>query len=349
MTFLLLAAVAVASVQTGVPDTFGKTFVGRLAGKIEVRMQLERTGGRLVGRYSYVRVGDSLLGLNGTIGADGAFVLDEFDSGRRTGGFRGRLVREVSKGVALLKIAGTWSSADGRRTLPFELVEEHLEVNGEPIVYSTSGIQEEDAKRGYAITAAYPKFEGGGRSVVAKLNAEIERLVTTRVAEFRKLAEEWTRDRRAEGLKADPSDLGMDYEAFAVGDGLLSLRFSTFTYFVGAAHPSHDSEVFNYDVRAARRLELGDLFAPRANYLKALADYCIAKLAEPDGSVPAGAAPTPENYALWNIMPDGLRITFAEYQVGPYVAGQPEVTIPYKELAPILRKGGPLEPFLKRD
>lgn len=348
MTLLLLAAVAVASVQGGVPDTFGKTFVGRLAGKIEVRMQLERAGGRLLGRYSYVRVGDSLLGLKGTIGADGAFVLEEFDSGRRTGAFRGTLVRQVSKGANLLKLTGTWSSADGRRTLPFELVEEHLEVNGETIVYATAGIQDEDAKRGYAIAAAYPKFEGGSRSVVAKLNAEIERLVTKRVADFRKQAEEWTREHRAEGLKPDPSDLSIDFEALAVVEGLVSLRFSTFSYFVGTAHPSHDSEVFNYDVRAARRLELEDLFAPGATYLKALADYCIGELA-PDGSVPAGAAPTRENYALWNITRDGLRITFAEYQVGPYVAGQPEVTIPYKELVPILRKGGPLARILKRD
>jgi hypothetical protein len=61
---------------TTLPAVFGKTFVGRLGGKHEVRMHLDRKNGSLSGRYSYVNVEDSLLGLKGTIQSSGAFTLD---------------------------------------------------------------------------------------------------------------------------------------------------------------------------------------------------------------------------------------------------------------------------------
>ena len=132
---------------TTLPAGFGKTFVGRLGGKHEVRMHLDRKNGSLSGRYSYVNVEDSLR-------------TERPDSEQRSvharrvrlrtphGRVQGTLVRHILKGGSLLKLSGTWESAEGRKPLPFEHVEEHLMVDGEPVVYSTAAIEEENAKLG---------------------------------------------------------------------------------------------------------------------------------------------------------------------------------------------------------
>jgi len=333
------------------PTTFAKTFAGRLGGKYEIRMQLDRKGDRLTGKYSYANVENSLLGLTGTIDAAGAFTLDEFAAGKRTGVFRGRLTRQQETGGTLLKLAGTWASVDGRRTLPFEIPEEHLIVDGTIVVYSTAALTDKDDKRGYEIDIAYPQFETSRPGIVEKLNAAIETLAMADAAEFRKQAEEWKKDMKPAsanpGEPAPVSDLDVGYEVLAAAHGIVSIRFATFRYYPGAAHPSHDHAVFNYNVREGRSLQLEELFAPRANYLKVLSDYCIEELGLEDDSR-RGAEPKKKNYTLWNVTAEGIRITFEEYQVGPYVAGTPDVLIPWRELAGVLRKNGPAAPFAKR-
>ena len=68
-------------------------------------------------------------------------------------------------------------------------------VDGEPVVYSTAAIEEENAKLGYEIGAAYPQFEGRA-AVVQKLNAAIMALVTREAAAFRNNAKEWAQGKR---------------------------------------------------------------------------------------------------------------------------------------------------------
>jgi hypothetical protein len=52
-----------------------------------------------------------------------------------------------------------------------------------------------------------------------------------------------------------------------------------------------------------------------------------------------------ENYRNWNITPDGLMITFDEYQVAPYAAGPQTVTVPYSELRGLINPEGVLKQF----
>ncbi len=59
-----------------------------------------------------------------------------------------------------------------------------------------------------------------------------------------------------------------------------------------------------------------------------------------------GATAAVQNYRNWNITPNGLMITFDEYQVAPYAAGPQTVVIPYKALGQILEPDGPLASLL---
>jgi hypothetical protein len=64
-----------------------------------------------------------------------------------------------------------------------------------------------------------------------------------------------------------------------------------------------------------------------------------------DSSLPqvlrSGTAPKPQNFSAWALTPWGLEITFQDYQVGPYAAGNPSIYIPYSSLGPLLNPTGP--------
>ena len=93
-------------------------------------------------------------------------------------------------------------------------------------------------------------------------------------------------------------------------------------------------------------LALSDLFKADSDYLGAIADYAVNDLKARDALFfEEGAAPTAENYQIWNLTPEGLLITFDPYQVAPYAAGTQEVLVPYLELLEIIDPQGPISVF----
>jgi hypothetical protein len=131
---------------------------------------------------------------------------------------------------------------------------------------------------------------------------------------------------------------------------LWSLKFDIHFYSAGAAHPGSYSITMNYDLGQGRELALGDLFLPDSNYLEAISNYCITKLSKQpffDSAFSTGADPTPENYRSWNITPEGLLITFDEYQVAPYAAGPQQVLVPWVEIQGLVDPRGALAGFVQ--
>lgn len=127
---------------------------------------------------------------------------------------------------------------------------------------------------------------------------------------------------------------------------LISIQFLNSWYVSGAAHPGTNYYTLNYDLRNHRVLALPDLFRVDQPYLQVIADECIRQLKERDiAADETGAAPVLENYARWNLTPDGLLITFDAYQVAAYAAGPQQVTVPYTMLEAVLLPGGPVSTF----
>jgi hypothetical protein len=149
-----------------------------------------------------------------------------------------------------------------------------------------------------------------------------------------------------------PSTLQVDYGVASVSPDVLSLRVNVYSYPSGAAHGSDVLSTFTFDLASGRRLAPADLFRPGSSYLDALATEARTQLKttlagwETDSSMTTwlatGTEPIAGNYAAWAITPGGLEITFGQYQVAPYAAGMPVVTIPFAHLAGILDAGGPL-------
>ena len=149
-----------------------------------------------------------------------------------------------------------------------------------------------------------------------------------------------------------PSTLQVDYSVASDSPDLISLRVNSYSYPSGAAHGSDVLATFTFDAASGRQLALADLFRPGIAYLDALAAEARAQLTLTLASwltdsfttqwLATGTAPTADNYAAWAITPGGLEITFGQYQVAPYAAGMPVVTIPVTHVAALIDPNGPL-------
>jgi hypothetical protein len=110
LLFILCPAVAVT--ECPAPGSVVELF-GTVGKDIGVSMELTFQKGRLSGSYAYARY-EKKIPLSGMC-SGGSLMLQESDaSGKLTGSFRGRFTKPQI-------VEGTWSTPDGKRTLPFHL------------------------------------------------------------------------------------------------------------------------------------------------------------------------------------------------------------------------------------
>jgi hypothetical protein len=123
------------------------------------------------------------------------------------------------------------------------------------------------------------------------------------------------------------------YEVSCYSETVISIRHSVFHCGAGAAHPNHWTKVKNVQLGPLIPLHFADLFAPDTPYLKVVSDYCISHLSkekglsEPSAWILEGAGPDAKNFSHFNIILEGLFISFDEYQVDCYAAGPSHVLL----------------------
>lgn len=134
---------------------------------------------------------------------------------------------------------------------------------------------------------------------------------------------------------------------------VLSLRVLTSMYAAGAAHPTATMQGWTFDLRTGARVTLADLFQVDSEYLALLsrvARYQLRAQLGTDGvtmsDIRRGTRPRADAFAGWAATQDGLEITFAQYQVGPYAIGMPVVVIPWARLSDLLDPAGPAAAFV---
>ena len=195
----------------------------------------------------------------------------------------------------------------------------------------------------FTINAQTPQFVGSDDPRVVAFNQRLSQLVTNEVDTWRKSFQENTAPTVTNG-----SFLEVKYSLLSQVGDIWSFKFDFHFYSDGAAHPGSYSVTLNYDLGQGKELALADLFLPNIDYLGTVSKYCIAELSKQpffEGPFAEGAQPKPENYRNWNITPEGLLITFDEYQVAPYAAGPQAVTVPYSALKGLSNPSGPLGQF----
>lgn len=131
--------------------------------------------------------------------------------------------------------------------------------------------------------------------------------------------------------------------AYATGS-LLSLQINTKDYITGGAHSVYDFQSFTFDLAECRALKLTDLLDPAVpgarDELKALWMQRLNPRANDlwksvEETVEEGLR---ETMGGWQLTAEGLTLYFHPYEAASFGAGTLEVTLPYDQLAGILRR-----------
>ena len=247
----------------------------------------------------------------------------------------------------IISIALVWGGMSA--AAPVSAVSSAVHNRGTVIKFVPRQIVAANRRFRYTIKAKYPQAVGAARDPrLLKMNRELLKFVTSGVTEFKGYFKTYEKPMGPAG-----SYYESEYVVTLATNDLVSVAFGVSTFGEGAAHPNHNTVVFNYDLRAGRQLKLADLFKPNSDYLKVVSDYAVKDLAEqlrgemsgddPDTDwIREGAGPKEENYQSWNLSDKGLEINFDPYQVASYAAGPHEVVIPLSALKDVLDPNGPL-------
>ncbi|MEW6281491.1 MAG: DUF3298 and DUF4163 domain-containing protein, partial [Candidatus Eremiobacterota bacterium] len=205
-----------------------------------------------------------------------------------------------------------------------------------------------EKKPRYEINVKYLKLSLPDRKVQDRLNgilkADSEQLVREFVNDFQQNSKDLPPE-------SPPWSLEAEYELVYESARLLCLRQSGYNY-TGGAHGSPVVASFVLDLKTGKRLQLKDMLSP--GYLKVMSDYSRKELARnPDYGgetdwINQGTEPKEEMFPVTLPTEKGLLIVFPPYQVAPYAAGLPEVTVPWSVLSGLIKPDGPLTPFRPR-
>lgn len=185
-------------------------------------------------------------------------------------------------------------------------------------------------------TSEDPKYEIHGQVPVirsdsaAALNALLKKTVMEELDGFKKDFKDW--DVPPEIANAE-SFMWINYDVALLTPQLASIRFHIDFYMAGAAHPNHIFRIVNYDLEKRKGGAFADLFKSPSDALALLSTYCKKELEKPDFPLfEEGLEPKIENFQNWNLTENGLRLSFAPYDVAPYAYGAQEVLVPYNEI-----------------
>jgi len=191
---------------------------------------------------------------------------------------------------------------------------------------------------GAGLKAEYPSAKTTGNLKLKRFNRWIRTKILGYVARFKHVA-------RINNRNGHWIEMGLDlsYEIFYSDDKLISMRLAHSVMEAGQTHPIDYYETINYNLQKGRQLRVRDVF--KRGYLKVFSSYSRKYLSE-TYEIPnqewfeKGTAPTTHNFSDWNIVPDGVLISFEDYQVSSHSFGQPELVVPYSELQRVIRRIG---------
>lgn len=200
----------------------------------------------------------------------------------------------------------------------------------------------------------YPYFKNAD----ANFNSNIENLLKGKIEDHKKASKEYWQARidtetKGENIpnvpsKDDKLSFFSDFTIVESNDSYISfvLKYGGFS---GGAHGYEINVSYNYDVKNHKDIKLADLFPTDPQYLNYLSigsriylENQFAAVTEEDSAnsdpkaleeyvnnmismIESGTEPKEENFNVFTFTGDKVKIYFAEYQVGPYAIGMPEV------------------------
>lgn len=197
--------------------------------------------------------------------------------------------------------------------------------------------------RSYEISVDYPQIKERTPRTV-KFNRWIRNKVIGYVHEFKglqQMAEAHDKRRKLEPARVTEA-LNIWFRVYYADEYLISLRLTHSVMALGQMHPIDYYETINYDLRRGRELKHYDIF--KKGYLRVFSSYTRSFVRENyqmeyimEEGLKSGTEAKRSNFLNWNIVPDGILISFEDYQIASHVFGQLELIIPYSELKSVLK------------
>ena len=191
------------------------------------------------------------------------------------------------------------------------------------------------------IDVHYPQLKVGSTPLAAVVNADALDEVLTRIDTFQN---------GPAAIRQLPGKLKTLTSAYRTD--LLAPDLASFTdRWVDDTIPgSPDTYVstFNYWLKTGQRVDIDSIFADLPGAMAILSAQSRVQLQRLLGTRydpvadDAGTAPTAANFSSWALTEAGLKVTFADFQVGDASDGLPIVVIPWSVLAPVMQPVSPV-------
>ncbi|MBI1187240.1 MAG: hypothetical protein GC206_07915 [Alphaproteobacteria bacterium] len=142
-------------------------------------------------------------------------------------------------------------------------------------------------------------------------------------------------------------EVQVDYEIAFAGPELISVRFDSYSYAIGAAHPNNSTRAVTVVMTTGQPLEVGDVFRAGSGWENFLTQRAVTALtqrfrAENFTPPEADVRDSVTKPHLWLVKAEGLTLLFPPYSFGgPHVLGGADVTIPWADLARFLNPEAP--------
>lgn len=138
---------------------------------------------------------------------------------------------------------------------------------------------------------------------------------------------------------AYPQAFEFDIDSSSVYEDTNHISFLLTVYqFTGGAHGSTTLIPITYSKQTKKLLSLEEAVQPaRKDWLATLSTEACKQLnaqvkkqkfSSDEDWINKGTEPTKENFAIFKLEKNSVRIIFSQYQVGPYASGMPEIVVP---------------------
>ena len=138
---------------------------------------------------------------------------------------------------------------------------------------------------------------------------------------------------------AYPQAFEFDIDSSSVYEDTNHISFLLTVYqFTGGAHGSTTLIPITYSKQTKKLLSLEEVVQPaRKDWLATLstearkqlnAQVKKQKFSSDEDWINKGTEPAKENFAIFKLEKNSVRIIFSQYQVGPYASGMPEIVVP---------------------
>ncbi|XID75397.1 RsiV family protein [Alkanindiges sp. WGS2144] len=124
--------------------------------------------------------------------------------------------------------------------------------------------------------------------------------------------------------------------------GDIALLKISAAYYTGGAHGSALDNYYNLDLKQKKQLGLDDILVPaqRQQLHQLFYQQFVAWIKENDAKTDLDEYEQTWPFKLTDNFTfdlDGLKLSYAQYEIGPYVVGMPEFTVPYAQLNGIIK------------